>query len=112
MLEGLTQHVLIAAIYATASASRRWEDRPSPPLAQAAQDVPARALPPRTSTKSSTCEHPGRRTPWSASSSSSAGTQWTAPRSPRKSTSSNTRWTVDGDNHGKVRRAAAQAPDD
>ena len=40
MVEGLTEHVLIAAMYATASASRLWEDRPSPPLAQAAQDAP------------------------------------------------------------------------
>ena len=40
MVEGLTEHVLIAAMYATASASRLWEDCPSPPLAQAAQDPP------------------------------------------------------------------------
>ena len=40
MVEGLTEHVLIAAMYATASASRLWEDRPSPPLAHAAQDAP------------------------------------------------------------------------
>ena len=40
MVEGLTEHVLIAAMYATASASRLWEDRPSPPLAQAAHDAP------------------------------------------------------------------------
>ena len=40
MVEGLTEYVLIAAMYATASASRLWEDRPSPPLARAAQDPP------------------------------------------------------------------------
>ena len=40
MVEGLTEHVLITAMYAAASASRLWEDRPSPPLAQAAQDAP------------------------------------------------------------------------
>ena len=40
MVEGLTGHVLIAAMYATASASRLWEDHPSRPLAQAAQDAP------------------------------------------------------------------------
>ena len=28
MVEGLTEHVLIAAMYAAASASRLWEDRP------------------------------------------------------------------------------------
>ena len=51
---------------------------------------PTRALPPRTSTKSSTCEHPRRPTPKSAPCSSSAGTPWTPPRPPRRSTSSNT----------------------
>ena len=40
MVEGLTEHVRIAAMYAAVSASRLWEDRPSPPLAQAAQDAP------------------------------------------------------------------------
>ena len=40
MVEGLTKQVLIAAMYAAASASRLWEDRSSPPLAQAAQDAP------------------------------------------------------------------------
>ena len=40
MVEGLTEHVLIAAMYATSSASRLWEDDPFPPLAQAAQDAP------------------------------------------------------------------------
>ena len=40
MVEGLTEHVLIAAMYAAASAFRLWEDRPSPPLALAAQDAP------------------------------------------------------------------------
>ena len=39
-VEGLTKHILIAAMYATASASQLWEDRCSPPLAQAAQDAP------------------------------------------------------------------------
>ena len=40
MVEGLTEHNLIAAMYATASASRLWEDLLSPPLAQAARDAP------------------------------------------------------------------------
>ena len=40
MVEGLTEHFPIAAMYATASASRLWEDCPSPPLAQAVQDAP------------------------------------------------------------------------
>ena len=38
MVDSLTEHVLIAAIYATAAASRLGEDRPSPPLAQALQE--------------------------------------------------------------------------
>ena len=41
MVEGLTEHILIAAMYATAAASRLWKDRPSPPLAQAVQDAPS-----------------------------------------------------------------------
>ena len=41
MAEGLTEHFLITAMYATAAASRLWEDRPPPPLAQAAQDAPS-----------------------------------------------------------------------
>ena len=40
MVEGPIEHVLNAAMYATASASRLCRDRPSPPLAQAAQDAP------------------------------------------------------------------------
>ena len=42
MVEGLTEHVLVAAMYAAAAASRLWEDRPSPPLAQAPQNTPSR----------------------------------------------------------------------
>ena len=90
MVERLTEHVLIAAMYATASASRLWEDRPSPPLAKQRRTPPTQALPPRTSTKSSTCEQPRRPTLRSAPSGSSAGTPWTPPRPPRRSTSSNT----------------------
>ena len=41
MVEGLTKHILIAAMYARAAAPRLLEDRPSPPLAQAAQDTPS-----------------------------------------------------------------------
>ena len=40
MVEGLTEHILIAAMYAAASASCFWEDRPSPPLAKTVQDAP------------------------------------------------------------------------
>ena len=40
MVGGLTEHVLIAAMYAAASACRVWEDRPSPLPAQGAQDAP------------------------------------------------------------------------
>ena len=41
MVKGLTEHVLIAAMYATASAFRLCEVRPSPPLAQVVQDAPS-----------------------------------------------------------------------
>ena len=40
IVEELTEHVRIAAMYATTAASCLWEDRPSPPLAQAARDAP------------------------------------------------------------------------
>ena len=41
MVEVLTEHVMIAAMYATAATASLWEDRPSPPLAQAAHDAPS-----------------------------------------------------------------------
>ena len=41
MVEGLTEHVLITAMYATAATSRLSEDRPSPALAQTAANTPS-----------------------------------------------------------------------
>ena len=114
MVEGLTEHVLIAAMYATASASRLWEDRPSPPLAQAAQDTPDTGptaedihqilnmrAPPKT--------HPAVRPIQLVS--------WDAMDAPPTTTEvhilkhRHTWWTVEWDDHGKVRRATAHAPD-
>ena len=114
MVEGLTEHVLIAAMYATASASRLWEDRPSPPLAQAAQDAPDTGptaedihqilnmrAPPKT--------HPAVRPIQLVS--------WDAMDAPPTTTEvhilkhRDTWWTVEWDDHGKVRRATAHAPD-
>ena len=90
MVEGLTEHVLIAAMYATASASRLWEDRPSPPLAQAAQDAPDAGPTAEEIHQILNMREPRRPTLRSAPSSSSAGTQWMPPRPPRRSTSSST----------------------
>ena len=115
MVEGMTEHVLIAAMYATASASRLWEDRPFPPLPQAAQDAPDAGptaedihqilnmrAPPRT--------HPAVRPIQLVS--------WDAMDAPPTTTEvhilkhRDTWWTVEWDDHGKVRRATAHASDD
>ena len=115
MVEGLTEYVVIAAMYATASASRLWEERPSPPLAQAAQDAPDAGptaedihqifnmrAPPKT--------HPAVRPIQLVS--------WDAMDAPPTTTEvhilkhRDTWWTVEWDDHGKVRRATAHAPDD
>ena len=115
MVEGLTEHVLIAAMYATASASRLWEDRSSPPLAQAAQDAPDAGptsedihqilnmrAPPKT--------HPAVRPIHLVS--------WDAMDAPPNTTEvhilkhQDTWWTVEWDDHGKTRRATAHAPGD
>ena len=77
-------------MYATAAASRLWEDHPSPPLAQAAQDAPS---PEPTNEDIHQVLHmraPTKTHARSAPSSSLARTQWTLPRPPRKYTSSNT----------------------
>ena len=115
MVEGLTKHVLIAAMYATASASRLWESRPSPPLAQAAQDAPDTGptaedihqilnmrAPPKTHPQ--IC--PIQLVSWDAMDAplTTAEVHILKHR--------DTWWTVEWDDHGKVRRATAHAPDD
>ena len=115
MVEGLTEHVLIAAMYATASASRLWEDRLSPFLAQAAQDAPDtgptaedihRILSTRAPPKTHPQVRPIQLVSWDAMDAPPATTEvhilkhrdiW---------------WTVELDDHGMVRRAAAHAPYD
>ena len=115
MVEGLTEHVLIAAMYAAASASSLWEDRPSPPLAQAAQDAPdtvptAEDIHQILSTGATPKTHPKVR-PIQLSS-------WDAMDTPLATTEVHILkhrdiwWTLKWDNHGKVRRATAHAPDD
>ena len=115
MVEGLTEHVLIAAMYATASASRLWEDRPSPPLAQAAQDAPDKGptaedihqiLNMRAPPKTQPQVRPIQLVSWDAMDAPPTTTEvpilkdW------------DTWWTMEWDDHGKVRRATAHAPDD
>ena len=115
MVKGLTEHVLIAAMYATASASRLCEDRSSPPLAQAAQDAPDtrptaedihRVLSTRAPSKTHPQVRPIKLVSWDAMDAPPATAEvhilkhrdiW---------------WTVEWDDHGKIRGAVAHAPDD
>ena len=114
MVERLTEHVLIAAMYATASASRLWEDRPSPPLAQAAQDAPDtgptaedidRILNMRAPPKTHPQVRPIRLVSWEAMDAPPATTEVHILKHP------DTWWTVEWDDHGKVRLATAHVPD-
>ena len=115
MVEGLTEDVLIAAMYATASASRLLEDRPSPPLAQAAQDAletgPTaedihQILNMRAPPKTHPQVRPIQLVSWDAMDAPPTTTEVHILKH-RKSW-----WTVEWDDHGKVRRATAHAPDD
>ena len=114
MVEGLTEHVPIAAMYAAASASRLWEDRPSPPLAQAAQDAPDagptaedvwRILSSRAPPKTHAKLRPIQLVSWDAMDAPPASTEVHILKH------RNIWWTVEGDDHGKVRRATANTPD-
>ena len=115
MVEELTEHVLIAAMYATASASRLWEDRPSLPPPQAAQDAPDTSptaedihqihnmrAPPKTHPKVRPIQLVSR----DAMDAPPSTTEVHILRH------RDTWWTVEWDDHGKVRRATAHAPDD
>ena len=115
MVEGLTEHVLIAAMYATASASRLWEDRPSPPLAQAAQDAPDtgptaedihQILNMRAPPKTHPQVRPIQLVSWDAMDTTPTTTEVHILKH------RDTWWTVEWDDHGKVRQATAQPPDD
>ena len=115
MVEGLTEHVLIAAMYATASAFRLWEDRPSQPLAQAAQDAPDtgpsaedihRILSTRAPPKTHPQVCPIQLVSWDAMDAPPATTEVHILKH------RDTWWTVEWDDHGRVRQAAAHAPDD
>ena len=95
--------------------TRLWEDRPSPPLAQAAQDAPDagptaedihRILSMRAPPKTHPQVRPIQLVSWDAMDAPPARTEvhilkhrdiW---------------WTVEWDDHGKVRRATAHTPDD
>ena len=112
MVGGLTGHVLIAAMYATASASRLLEERPSPPPTRAAQDAPntgpaaediRRILSTRAPPKTHSLVRPIQLVSWDAMDAPPATNEvhilkhrdiW---------------WTVEWHDHGKVRRAAAHA---
>ena len=112
MVEGRTEHVLIAAVYPTASASRLWEDRPSLPLAQAAQDAPDTAedihqiLNMRAPPKTHPQVGPIQLVSWDAMDAPPTTTEVYILKH------RDTWWTVEWDEHIKVRRATAHAPDD
>ena len=115
MVEGLTEHVLIAAMYATASASRLWEDRPSPSPAQAAQDAPDvgptaedihQILNMRAPPKTHPAVRPNQLVSWDAMDAPPTTTEVHILKH------RDTWWTVEWDDHGKVRLATAHAPDD
>ena len=115
IVEGLTEHVLIAAVYAMASASRLWEDRPSPPLAQAAQHAPntgpvAEDIHQILSTRAPPKTHPQVRpiqlVSWYTMDAAPATTEVQILKH------RDIWWTVEWNDHGKVRRAAAHAPND
>ena len=113
MVEGLTEHVLIAAMYATASASRLWEYRPSPPLVQAAQDAPdtgptAEDIHQILNMRAPLKTHPGVRRIQLVSSDAMDAPPTTTEVHILKHR--DTWWTVEWDDHGKVRRATAHAP--
>ena len=105
MVEGLTEHVLIATMYAAASASRLWEDHPSPPPAQAAQDAPNagptaedvhRILSNRAPPKTHPQVRPNQLVSWDAMDAPPATTEVHIPKH------RDIWWTGEWDDHGKV----------
>ena len=115
IVEGLTEHVLNAGMYAAASAPCLWEDRPSPPLAQAAQDTPDagataedihRILSNRAPPKTHPQVRPIQLVSWDAMDAPPATTEVHILKH------RDICWTVEWDDHSKVRRATAHTPDD
>ena len=115
LVEGLTEHVLNAAMWATASASRLWEDRPSPPLAQAAQDALTTGPTAEDINQILNMRAPPKTQPVIRRIQLVSGDAMDAPPTTTEVHILKHRdiwWTVEWDDHGKVRRAAAHAPDD
>ena len=115
VVEGLTEHLLVAAMYAKAAASRLWEDRPSPPLAVAGQDAPSpgptaeeihQVLLMRVPPNTQPVVRPIQLVGWDAIDAPPATTEVHILKHRA------TWWTVEWDDYGKVRRATAHAPDD
>ena len=115
MVEGLREHVLVAAMYALAAASCLWEDRPSPPPAQAAQEGRSpgptsedmhHVLPMRASSKSWPVVRPAQHVGCDVMDALLATTEVHVLKH------RNTWWTVEWNDNGRVRQATAQAPDD
>ena len=115
VVKGLTEHVLVAAMYATAAASRLWEDRPSPPLALAGQDTPSpgptaedihHVLLMRAPPKANPVVCPVQLIGWDAMDASPATTELHVLKHRE------TWCTVEWDDHGKLRQGTAHAPED
>ena len=114
-VEELTEHVPIAAIYATAAASHLCEDRRSPPLAQAAQDAPSTGLTAEDIHRILHMQAPRKKHPVVGPIQL---VSWDAMDAPPATTEVHILkhrdicWTVEWEDLGKVRLAAAHAPDD
>ena len=115
MVEGLTDHVLVAAMYNTAAAPRLWEDCPSPALAQAAQDAPSpgptaedihEVLLMRSPPKTHFVVCPIQLVSWDTIDAPPPTTEVHILKH------RDTWWTVEWGDHSKVMRATAHAPDD
>ena len=113
-MEGLTEHVL-AAMYATAAASRLWKDRPSPPLAQAAQDAPSLVPTAEDIHQVLLMQAPPKTHPLVCSIQLVGWDAMDAPPATTKVHILKHRdilWTMEWDDHSKVRRATAHGPEE
>ena len=104
-------------MYATVPACRLWEDRPSSPLAQAAKDAPSpgpsaedihEVCHMRAPRKTLPVVGPVQLIGWDAMDDPPGHHGSTHPQTPGHLEDSGVEWV----DHGKVRRAAAHAPDD
>ena len=115
MVDRLTEHLLIAAMYTTTAAALLWEDRPSSTLAQAAHDAPSPGLTPEGIHHVLLMQAPPKAHPlvcpvqlvgWDAMNAPPATAQVQVLRH------GDTWWTVESGDDSKARRATAHTPND